>query len=115
MSKDWTPGELTAASEAMKAAGHMSYDEFCKELNEQLAKQMLENFGKIQSQHPYPCPRCGRDTMDDSPARNALSRRANVQICDACGMQEALEDMMDGRTPLTDWAYIKMKEAVNNG
>ena len=53
--------------------------------------------------------------MDSIPARNALSRRASVQICDACGMQEALEDMMDSRTPLTDWAYIKMKEAVNNG
>lgn len=29
MSKDWTPDELAAASKGMKAAGHMSYDEFC--------------------------------------------------------------------------------------
>ena len=28
MSRDWTPGELAAASSAMKAAGHMSYEEF---------------------------------------------------------------------------------------
>ena len=55
------------------------------------------------------------DALDSIPARNALSRRASVQICDACGTQEALEDMMDSRTPLTEWAYIKMKEAVNNG
>lgn len=33
MSRDWTPQELTAASEAMKASGHMSYDEFCEALS----------------------------------------------------------------------------------
>ena len=35
MSKDWTPAELQAASEAMKAAGHMGYEEFCEELERQ--------------------------------------------------------------------------------
>lgn len=93
----------------------MSYDEFCGELNEQLAKQMLESFAELQRKHPYPCPRCGRFAMDNDPVRNALSRRATVYICDACGVQEALEDMMDSRTPLTEWAYIKTKEAVSNG
>ena len=29
MSEPWTPEELTAASAAMKAAGHMSYEELC--------------------------------------------------------------------------------------
>lgn len=33
LSRDWTPDELTAASSAMKAAGHMSYEEFCEELD----------------------------------------------------------------------------------
>ena len=32
MSKDWSPDELAAASAAMKAAGHMGYEEFCGEL-----------------------------------------------------------------------------------
>ena len=32
MSRDWTPDELAAASAAMKAEGHMSYEEFCEEL-----------------------------------------------------------------------------------
>lgn len=32
MSRDWTPKELAAASAAMKAEGHMSYEEFCEEL-----------------------------------------------------------------------------------
>lgn len=29
MSKSWTPEELATASAAMKAEGHMSYEEFC--------------------------------------------------------------------------------------
>ena len=29
MSKSWTPEELAAASAAMRAEGHMSYEEFC--------------------------------------------------------------------------------------
>ena len=29
MSKSWTPEELAAASAAMNAEGHMSYEEFC--------------------------------------------------------------------------------------
>lgn len=33
MSRDWTPEELQAASEAMKAAGHMGIEEFCEALN----------------------------------------------------------------------------------
>ena len=34
MSKDWTPEELQAASQAMKKeAGHLSLEEFCVELD----------------------------------------------------------------------------------
>lgn len=33
MSRDWTPAELQAASEAMKTAGNMNYEEFCEELD----------------------------------------------------------------------------------
>ena len=35
MSKDWTPEELQAASEAIKASGNMGYEEFCEELEKQ--------------------------------------------------------------------------------
>ena len=38
MSKDWTIEELQAASDAMKAMGFPSYEEFCAEL-ERLAQQ----------------------------------------------------------------------------
>ena len=33
MSKDWTQEELQNASKAMKAAGHLGYEEFCEHLN----------------------------------------------------------------------------------
>jgi hypothetical protein len=35
VNKDWTPQELQAVSTAMKAAGEMSYEEFCIELERQ--------------------------------------------------------------------------------
>ena len=35
MSRDWTaPEELQAASAAVKAMGHMGYEEFCESLKE---------------------------------------------------------------------------------
>lgn len=34
MSRDWTAEELQAASAAMKAMGHMGYEEFCESLKE---------------------------------------------------------------------------------
>lgn len=43
----------------------------------------------------------------ESVTRNALSRRADVYICDAYGVAEAVEDMMGDRTPLTEWAIAR--------
>lgn len=31
MNRGWTPAELEAASEAMKASGNLGYEEFCEE------------------------------------------------------------------------------------
>lgn len=42
MSRDWTQEELQRASAAMKAAGHMGYEEFC----EALEKNALTAFCK---------------------------------------------------------------------
>lgn len=43
MSKDWTPEELQAASKAMKEAGHLSYEEFCEELERSEQRETEEN------------------------------------------------------------------------
>lgn len=65
-------------------------------MNENEARTLIERFAEKQQGGHFACPRCGKMTMDaESVTRNALSRRATVHVCDACGMQEALEDMMD--------------------
>lgn len=39
------------------------------------------------------CPRCG-DEMENNLAHNSFSRRADIYVCSACGMLEAIEDAL---------------------
>lgn len=106
MSRSWTPEEIQQVSEAMKAAGHMGYEEFCEALNEYNAKAALERFGKVQTPR-ITCPRCGKPTIKDPLHTNALSRFVDVYVCDMCGMAEALM-VCAGQPPmLRNWAIIK--------
>ena len=52
------------------------------------------------------CPRCGRNTMKKNIHTNALSRYADIYICDACGTEEALLKFMSNPLPVTEWAYF---------
>ena len=54
-----------------------------------------------------PCPRCSQSTMNDNVYRNALSRRAQIHVCDICGTQEAVEAFKGAETPLLDWYIVK--------
>lgn len=54
-----------------------------------------------------PCPRCGRDTMKENIHTNALSRHADVYICDVCGTEEALLKFMHNPLPVMEWAYLR--------
>ena len=70
------------------------------------AKFLIESLMPLQEAgHVFPCPRCGFDRMDPKPVRNALSRYANVYICDECGTDEAMRDFA-GATPLplNEWS-----------
>ena len=104
MSRDWTKEEIQAASDAMQAMGHMSYETFCKELD---ASHKIQRFAPLQRKYHWPCPRCGRWVMNSDPARNALSRRAQIYICDSCGTSEAIEDFTGKVTPLASWDIAK--------
>ena len=74
-------------------------------MNETEVKALIERFAKKQQDGHFACPRCGKMSMDtESVTRNALSRRTAIYICDACGTQETIEDMMGSRGPLTAWA-----------
>lgn len=104
MSRNWTAEEIQAASAAMKAASQLSYDEFRVEIS---AISLVSRFAQKQEGGHFACPRCGRMDMADNVARNALSRRVNVYICDECGMSEALEDVTDNRALISSWAICK--------
>ena len=58
-----------------------------------------------------PCPRCGRDTMNVKPSHNALSRQADVYVCDSCGMDESLLAMKRSPQPFSDWACFADSKA----
>ena len=107
MSRDWTPDEIQAASKAMKAAGYMSYEEVCAEID---ATEKIQRFAPLQKKYNWPCPRCGQWAMTSDPARNALSRRAEIYVCDQCGIEEAMEDFTGKVTPLSSWDIAKQAE-----
>ena len=53
------------------------------------------------------CPRCGADTMKEPVHTNALSRIADIYICDACGSAEAMLAFMKQQYPLTSWSAFQ--------
>lgn len=76
-------------------------------LTEEEARTLIGRFAEKQQGGHFACPRCGRMAMNSDAKHNALSRRANVYVCDTCGLQEALEDMVDSISSLTSWAVVQ--------
>lgn len=72
--------------------------------------EILENYKELQSGCncwlPH-CPRCGKYAMRYPITTNALSRRADIYICDNCGMTEAIDDFLGKPTLLSEWALFK--------
>lgn len=77
-------------------------------MNEEQAKGLVESLTPLQEAgEKFPCPRCGHDRMNEKPVRNALSRRANVYICNECGSDEALRDLTKcPPLPFTQWGMV---------
>jgi len=73
-------------------------------MREQRINALADLRARQQNDEPMPCPRCGKDTMNPSIFRNALSRHADIYICDECGNSEALLDFMQNPLPLDEWA-----------
>lgn len=72
---------------------------------EEQAKKIIEALKPMQiAGERFPCPRCGYDRMDEQPIRNALSRYADVYVCNECGTDEALRDMKGDILPLNKWS-----------
>lgn len=69
-------------------------------------KESLDHLGKVR-QTGTRCPRCGAKPDCYEHQQHALSRRANILICNACGTAEAMDDFLGNQTPLADWAIVK--------
>ena len=64
---------------------------------------------QLQERGPHRvCFRCGHLTMKLELLRNAYSRHAPVYICDKCGTDEALRDMVGKPLPLEAWAIYSL-------
>lgn len=80
-------------------------------MNDEELVKIIERFAEIQREGFFPCPRCGRYRMDRTdPIRNALSRHAEIQVCDPCGTEEAILDFTGSPMPLKDWAIARSPE-----
>lgn len=73
---------------------------------------IIRTFAAKQPTGHFPCPCCGRDSMDTRSAlRNALSRRADIYVCNRCGVEEALEDAMGAKEkPMQGWFIARHPE-----
>lgn len=52
------------------------------------------------------CLRCGK-TMDHRLLHNSLSRYADIYICNDCGMDEAMQDIIKNPLPLLRWDAVR--------
>lgn len=92
----------------------MDYEQFSRDVTATTAaKRAVDKFAKKQMNGVHICPRCGHLTVKDRLTTNALSRHADVYICDACGMDEAVRDMKGCALPLKDWAIAKLGSQID--
>ena len=68
-----------------------------------LTEGIIRIYRERQLIEHLPCPMCGKDSMNTNVLRNALSRTANIQICDECGMREAIYAFECKTQPLLSW------------
>lgn len=76
-------------------------------MNERIQKRLADLKARQQAGENLPCPRCGRKTMKDAVCTNAVSRHADIFICDQCGTDEAMLDFMRNPLPIEDWACVQ--------
>lgn len=85
----------------------------CNVSSEASLRKILNDEGKRQKSGDLICPRCGCPEMNPSLHHNALSRRADIYICDQCGMEEALRDCTGKTDKLADWYAVRRVRCCN--
>ena len=76
-------------------------------MNDRIRKALGDLKARQDGGEHMPCPRCGRNTMKGNIHTNALSRHADIYICDACGTEEALLKFMHNPLPMREWACFR--------
>ena len=70
-------------------------------------KESLDHLGITRHRGAF-CPRCGtRVDKEYGHQLQAVSRVADILICNTCGTSEAMEAFRGNQTPLADWAIVK--------
>ena len=89
-------------------------EDSCHKINtEEEAKVTLGWYGKHQPDENSRCPRCG-EVMPGPKTRHAISRWADITVCDQCGTIEALEKAgLADVLPMMEWFSIR--QAQNGG
>ena len=77
-----------------------------KDTDEELLKRLADLKPRQKAGEHMPCPRCGRDAMKTALYIGALSRRADVYVCDQCGQDEAVREVFASPLPLSEWVYL---------
>ncbi len=73
----------------------------------ELTKKLLHLKARQDAGEQMLCQRCGKTKMKRILEHNALSRYADLFVCDTCGIDEALLDMKQTPLPLEEWAALK--------
>ena len=71
-----------------------------------LADGIIKLYAQMQTKDRLPCPRCGCSRMAISVFKNALSRHAEIYVCDVCGNDEAVRVFKGQVLPITEWAVV---------
>ena len=75
-------------------------------------EKRLADLKALQESGAYTrCPRCGLSTMKPKLYTNALSRIADVMVCDTCGVDEAKLAFMGSPGTLYQWAALQPEKA----
>lgn len=79
---------------------------------ESSCKHILNSLGQLQQLGQIgACPRCGFRPMNPKLMLNSLSRYADVYICEACGMEEAvLAASQEEPIPFPKWSLFQKHE-----
>ena len=78
-------------------------------MTEHMERRRLDLIARQQAGERMACPRCGMDVMKTPVHTNALSRAADIYICNACGSTEAMLAYMHQSSPLSGWAAFRPK------